>query len=316
MEDACTTLAALGVQSSATTTPVADTMPYFTVHRVETADTTYYLKRGRNDAGRAALLREVAVTRYVAGETPVPVPVVVAADIERTPPALLTVACPGTMGSALLPSTRTCPNLLGSVGERLGTLHASTAFDACGPVVADGDEIIVDSHKSFTSLRLSRDLNRDVLRAGRFADVACEAIAFLEREQPTVEPSGDWVLLHGDYTPQNFVVEGNEVTSVIDWEDALVGDPVYDFIGLNWEIFGPDINAYPTEAVEALYDGYECHAGLPDNFDRRYRWYWVCSTLRVVQTFEEWDWEAVSRPKDEVAADIREGLYGEIGRDP
>ena len=312
MEDANTTLAALGVHNSATTTQVTDARPYFSVHRVELADSTHYLKRGRNDTGRAALRREVAVTRYVARETPVPVPTVVAADTERTPPALLTVACPGTMASALTPPARTRPNLLESIGERLGALHANTTFDACGPVIVNGDDLSVDARESFTGFRLSRELKRDVLRDGRFADVAREALAFLDREQPNVEPSGGWVLLHGDYNPQNFAAKDNEVTGVIDWEDVLVGDPVYDFTRLNFELFGPDINAYPPEAVAALHKGYERHTELPNDFDRRYRWHWVCNILRVVQTFEEWDWEAVTRPKDDLAADIRKGLRREI----
>ncbi len=49
-------------------------------------------------------------------------------------------------------------------------------------------------------------------------------------------------LLHGDYWPGNTLWKGNRLVAVIDWEDAMYGDPLADFaisrLDLLW-IFGP-----------------------------------------------------------------------------
>jgi aminoglycoside phosphotransferase (APT) family kinase protein len=40
------------------------------------------------------------------------------------------------------------------------------------------------------------------------------------------------VLLHGDPGSQNFIVEGGAIRAMLDWEDALVGDPLFDLASL------------------------------------------------------------------------------------
>ena len=57
------------------------------------------------------------------------------------------------------------------------------------------------------------------------------------------QPQNELVLLHGDFWPGNVLWEGGELTAVLDWEDAKVGDPLLDLaisrLDLAW-IFSPE----------------------------------------------------------------------------
>jgi aminoglycoside phosphotransferase (APT) family kinase protein len=60
-------------------------------------------------------------------------------------------------------------------------------------------------------------------------------------------------LTHGDLGPEHILVTpGGDLTGIIDWEDASVGDPVWDFAYL--------LHAYPDEGERAL----AAYGGPPD----------------------------------------------------
>jgi aminoglycoside phosphotransferase len=46
-------------------------------------------------------------------------------------------------------------------------------------------------------------------------------------------------LVHGDFTENNIIVDNNIVVAVIDWDAAIVGDPIMDFAVL--DIVGPNV---------------------------------------------------------------------------
>ncbi len=62
--------------------------------------------------------------------------------------------------------------------------------------------------------------------------IAAAAIRWLERNLPP--PSGQFTLVHGDYRTGNFLyTDAGEVTAVLDWEMAHIGDPLED---LAWSL--------------------------------------------------------------------------------
>ncbi|MFN8515069.1 MAG: aminoglycoside phosphotransferase family protein [Chloroflexia bacterium] len=82
-------------------------------------------------------------------------------------------------------------------------------------------------------------------------------------------------LIHNDYWFMNIVGEGARITGVIDWANALYGDPLYDIARLSWGSAWPgwwyaDGAAFLRERYGALpgYDArlacYSCHFGLDD----------------------------------------------------
>lgn len=63
------------------------------------------------------------------------------------------------------------------------------------------------------------------------------------------------VLLHGDYWPGNILWQQNQITAVIDWEDAQCGDPLKDFANSRLEnlwIFGRDAMMIFTQHYQSM----------------------------------------------------------------
>jgi len=75
------------------------------------------------------------------------------------------------------------------------------------------------------------------------------------------------VLLHGDLGSHNVFTDGRDVTAVIDWEDALSGDPVFDIAF--WATFHPD------RRHAAFLDGYRAVRALPADFEWRFWLYYL-----------------------------------------
>ena len=83
-------------------------------------------------------------------------------------------------------------------------------------------------------------------------------------------------LLHGDFWPGNCLWQGGELTAVIDWEDACLGDPLIDLAQsrseISW-IFGP-------EAVEI----FTVHYWQQLPIDEVQLPYWdLCAALRQIR---------------------------------
>ncbi len=64
------------------------------------------------------------------------------------------------------------------------------------------------------------------------ADAALTARALAEIERLAAAAESAHGLVHGDLGGANLIVDGDEVTGVIDWDRALVGDPAYDAANL------------------------------------------------------------------------------------
>jgi Ser/Thr protein kinase RdoA (MazF antagonist) len=71
-------------------------------------------------------------------------------------------------------------------------------------------------------------------------------------------------LLHGDLGNHNVFTDGIEVTALIDWEDALSGDPIFEVAF--WATF------HPERRHQAFLDGYQAVRPLPADFGLKF---WV-----------------------------------------
>jgi aminoglycoside phosphotransferase (APT) family kinase protein len=106
------------------------------------------------------------------------------------------------------------------------------------------------------------------LEEGRIRDTL-ESAGPLEQRNPTT-------LLHGDYWPGNTLWQDGSRVAVVDWEDALVGDPLIDLgisrLDIVW-IFGIDaMNAFTRHYQSRI--SIDC-ANLP---------FWdLCAALRFIR---------------------------------
>lgn len=93
-------------------------------------------------------------------------------------------------------------------------------------------------------------------------------------------------LLHGDPGHHNLFTNGAGITAIIDWEDALAGDPVFDIA--YWGTFVRD------EMRARFLDGYGLIAKLPADFEQRYWLYYL--RVAVSKTVHRHRFGAKDRP--------------------
>lgn len=288
--------------------------------RVRFADgETAYLKVAV-DGNRTRLARAGAVARFAGERTAIRVPDVLASDPDDDPPYLLTAPLSGTPVDAAWArgSIDERADLSRAAGRTLATLHG-TRFGESGRVVG-GDGVgldvdpatwpavvegLVDDESAFESERFADfpGRAREVVASRR------EALA-LGRDGAESADDDDRpvpALLHNDPRPENaFCGTGDGCVGLIDWEQAMVGDPVLDIVKAEGRFLGrPDIPGR-ERLREALFEGYRERAGeLPAGFDLRRGVYRVVTFLGVAEGFDEWA-PGVDEPTEELAGWVRE----------
>jgi Ser/Thr protein kinase RdoA (MazF antagonist) len=170
--------------------------------------------------------------------------------------------------------------LLFELGRFLGRLHRikthgygpvdvrSLASGACecpgsSQAIASG---ILETWQEYVFLRLD-DHVKKCLDLGAISRAEAGQISKLVElvlgSMPDMQP----VLLHGDLGNHNVFSDGKTVTAVIDWEDCLCGDPVFDIAF--WATF------HPEERHRFFLDGYQTERRLPEDFARRFWMYYL-----------------------------------------
>lgn len=97
-------------------------------------------------------------------------------------------------------------------------------------------------------------------------------LRWLERHAP---PRGELVLCHRDFRTGNYMVDGNGLTAILDWEFAGWSDPLEDlgwFCARCWRFGADALEAGGIGQREDFYQGYESVIGHP--IDRAQIAYW------------------------------------------
>lgn len=152
--------------------------------------------------------------------------------VERAPGASLTTldADEARMQAALGDVARFLKRLHAQQGERFGLLRIGSMRierRATRPVFAAAHGRWID----YLRVRLDAHLRAceaagdvTMAEAARIAELFGAAGHGLDLERPA--------LLHGDPGSHNFLVDASGIRAVIDWEDALSGDPLFDLASL------------------------------------------------------------------------------------
>jgi aminoglycoside phosphotransferase len=102
-----------------------------------------------------------------------------------------------------------------AAGERVDQASVVRRMLTDGDPLSDIDPAVVNTHPV----------------GRRFLD---EARTRLERCDPTELRGGD--IVHGDFAPENLLVDGDRVTGVVDWERCRVGDAGFDMVGALYDM--------------------------------------------------------------------------------
>lgn len=163
--------------------------------------------------------------------------------------------------------------------EALASIHAVEPADV--PFLADvASEDVVDRE-----LDQWISVYRDVTPVTEPAIE--EAIRWFKTTKPNVEET---TLVHGDYRIGNVLVDGDDLSAVLDWELARVGDPLFDLGYASTRYFAGKLVS-PIERPELacsllehewFYDEYERLTGRP--VDRERVRYWQAFSAFVMLT--------------------------------
>lgn len=219
------------------------------------------------------LARELKLLPAVRPLLPVAVPVV---EFVGTATADYPFAFAGYRKLAGAPAIRCSPEaidlerLAPCLGRILSALHAFPAEEAIRLGV-----VRLDDFEDMRSIRDHAIETLEQLRANLQDPLWGRCRALLEREGLGSTPApGRDALLHGDLSAEHVLIApgSGDVVGLIDWADACLGDPAYDFKFL-WVWLG-------DEFIDRILLHYSHHAN-PD-FLARVRAYGICTALDEV----------------------------------
>jgi aminoglycoside phosphotransferase (APT) family kinase protein len=169
------------------------------------------------------------------------------------------------------------PVLLRSVGKYLARVHSING-DGFGPIsvalLSGSSAHLQGLHASWADYIMTRFDEHVAVCQKIHAITSAQAAQILEifGNYHHLFCDAPQSLLHGDVGNQNFLSDdGERITALVDWEDAMVGDPVFD-IAL-WGTFFRDA------MLATFLEGYTTVRSLPADFERRYWIYYLRSAL-------------------------------------
>ena len=184
-------------------------------------------------------------------------------------------------------------------------IGAPFALMACAVGVGLGPRIVKDRTLGGDRARLAEALGRELAKVHAIRPPRAD-LAFLGRPEPeparaevgqlratldalgAVRPSIEWglrwaelhappcpapTLVHRDFRTGNYMVDGQGLTAVLDWEFAGWGDPMSDlgwFCAECWRFGRPELEAGGIGARADFYRGYEAGGGAIDDASVRY----------------------------------------------
>lgn len=185
------------------------------------------------------------------------------------------------------------PTLLQAIGRYVAQVH-TISLAGFGPFsVASLNQPspsgIHASWHDYIFLRLDQHIDL-CLAIKAITTIEAVTIKTLFHDHSKIFECGSPVLLHGDLGNHNFLsADGLSITALIDWEDCMSGDPVFDIA--YWGTFFRDHMRHDFLA------GYASIAKLPDDFELRYWLYFLRIALsKTVHRFRFGYSDALGRP--------------------
>lgn len=195
--------------------------------------------------------------------------------------------------------------LISEVGKTVAKLHTiETEFfgplDVKHAMEKTKGKGLFNSWRDYIFLNLDKHIKicRDIGAITSYESRRTETI--FERVHPLVEdftPS----LLHGDLGNPNIFHNGKHVTAIVDWEDCLSGDAVFDIA------FWGTFSANDTYEKRKLFiKGYTSIRQLPEDFEVRYWLYYLRTALS--KTVHRYRFKYPDPPNTLLSQRIQKGL--------
>lgn len=280
-------------------------VPPYRVFEVHLDGRRAVLKMDAHPRGHAAA--EGRVQEYVADQTSVPVPGIIAvgrdhflAEWDDDAPA------PGEVE----PVDRAWAS---AVGTWMGTVHAETDgdFDRYGQPRASNERIEFTGHAAWIAVVRDRlDSHRSYLESESLSR-AVEAVDvvddFFRTHPDAFAGAGGPVLCHGNVHPEHAALADGEIVSVVDFEHALVAPGEYDV----WRLALPQFegsDAIDETVSRAFREAYESEYAIPSGFGRRRKLYWLVNFVSYLESLHLQQ-NVAAEQRGEVAAHQRDLIF-------
>lgn len=213
----------------------------------------------------------------------VPVPEVLGIKEVQTEDGLITISVESELQGIPLEEINSIQNpesedlfkkLMKEAGAILAKIH-SVKTDGFGPLDKSGkgqwqtlEEVWLEMEKwrdEVLGVAVKANVNSELIT--RALDAMKEAATNVTITAP--------VLVHDDYAPKHIMVDGEQISGIIDFETCVGGDPVRDFA--RWQYHKKD---FP---IEYLLEGYT--AKLPADFDTRLKLWKVHMGLTTLEYY-------------------------------
>jgi aminoglycoside phosphotransferase (APT) family kinase protein len=189
--------------------------------------------------------------------------------------------------------------------QMLARLHAVALekygwLDVQAPWAGDEARGLFDDWESYVRLRLSDHV--DVCRRiGAVNDDEASRVHHYFDAVLSAAPKAVGSLLHGDPGNHNVYVDGANIRALLDWEDALVGDPLFDLALL--------AGFHPPRRHALIFDAYQQVRPFDADWQARFWLYFLRIALaRTVHRFRFGVADRADRPKASLR--IQQGLDG------
>ena len=219
-----------------------------------------------DESQRDSLARGLGLYRALA-DSDIPVPGVVTPKLrtfgERA--YSLVEQLPGDSGECDV-----SPERARDAGRYLARIHAVRCFDEPGWIRFEDRQPVVHEFEEGGLAQWVRQNGRETVRALRRAEletVAREVERVLDRVGASVPDTFQPVLCHDDFSPDNVLFRGGEVTGVLDFDRAFAGYALRDLVKAA-NCFWMHDPASDWNPRTELYAGYRDVAGLGSDFER------------------------------------------------
>lgn len=109
----------------------------------------------------------------------------------------------------------------------------------------------------------------------------------------------DLSLLHGDLNDWNLFVQDGHLTDIIDWEDTMLGDPVFDLA--SWACF----TSHSEDDWAILFDQYYRDGNRPKDFWRRFWIYYLRIVLSRMVNLHKHGFTSLDKAKNRITVALQ-----------
>ena len=179
-----------------------------------------------------------------------------------------------TMENAIKANPQLEPQLLVEAGQLMAKLHQIKVekFGSFDNEIAKKENKLIglhNSYKEFIWCGLEENIKR-LLDFKVIDEITAEKCLNFYK-QNNFEPLDGPRLIHNDFADWNNLVDKENISAILDWDECHAGDPIADLAC--WSTF------YNIARFEKIKEGYNSITKLPEDFDKRFEYYRLRYTI-------------------------------------